>query len=127
MISEITKTDGITVKDIITLTEKVTVCATQYMAMNTDMKELREDFKTGNKELKEAFRDSNEQLKSEIKESICVIKSELDSQEKRICVLESAKGKKLEKVFELIYRTAITGFIGFLGILIVDYFTKNGG
>lgn len=127
MLSELNQSDGITVKDIIALTEKVTVCATQYMAMNADMKELREDFKTGNKELKEAFRDSNEQLKSEIKDSICSIKSELENQEKRICTLESAKGKKLEKVFELVYRTLLTGFIGFLGILILDYFTKNGG
>ena len=91
------------------------------------MKELKEEFKTGNKELKAAFSDSNEQLKSEIKESICTIKGELEKQEKRICVLESAKGKKLEKVFELVYRTVLTGFIGFLGILVLDYFTKNGG
>lgn len=127
MLSEITKSDGITVQDIITLTEKVTVCATQYMAMNTDMKELREDFKTGNKELKEAFRESNEQVKSEIKESISTLKNELEKHEKRICILESAKGKKLEKVFELVYRTVLTGFIGFLGVLILEHFTKNGG
>ena len=127
MLPELNKADGITVKDIITLTEKVTVCATQYMAMNTDMKEFREEFKAGNKELKEAFRDSNEQVKSEIKESISTLKSELEKHEKRICVLESAKGKKLEKVFELVYRTVLTGFIGFLGILILEHFTKNGG
>jgi oligoribonuclease (3'-5' exoribonuclease) len=127
MLPELNKADSITVKDIITLTEKVTVCATQYMAMNTDMKELKEEFKTGNKGLKEAFRDSNEQLKSEIKESIRLLKNELENQDKRICTLEMAKGKKLEKVFELVYRTLLTGFIGFLGILILDYFTKNGG
>lgn len=127
MLPELNKADGITVKDIINLTEKVTVCATQYMAMNTDMRELREDFKAGNKELKEVFREANEQVKSEIKESICTLKNEIEKHEERICVLEKDKGKKLEKMFDIIYRTVLTGFIGFLGILILDYFTKNGG
>jgi len=116
--------DGITVKDIITLTEKVTVCATQYMAMNTDMKELREDFKTGNKELKEAFKSSNEQLKTEIKNSICALKNQIDKQETRISVLESARGKRLEKVFELVYKIALTGILTFIGAMLLDYIKK---
>lgn len=112
--------DGITVKDIIALTEKVTVCATQYMAMNTDMKELREDFKIGNKELKEAFATSNERLKTEIKDSICILKSQLDAQEERITVLENARGKRFEKVFELVYKLVVTGFLGYIGVLFLD-------
>ena len=124
MLSELTKIDCITVKDIITLTEKVTVCATQYMAMNTDMKELREEFKTGNKELKEAFKSSNEQLKTEIKDSICVLKSQLDEHGKRITELEKARGKRFEKVFDLMYKVALTGILTFIGAMLVDYLKK---